>query len=529
MLINRILIFILIYFFIQDIVNWNSLGFSIAQLETTQDITLNGTWERHDGQQVIISQEGSNVIASFLEGAGTCEEFGLIGEEFESKFDFEGTLKDGKIVGEDNMCYYGSLNQSENGLFLDKAEYTINKNGTELEGFIINRYTGEQTPSSFIKVGIEQEDPDLELKTDRGKYQSGQIVHLSGKVSDILPGTDQTVLLEIYDPLNRGYASQNVNLNPDGSYSYDLNIANDTIKGNFSIVATYSGFSKSINFEYGVSLIPVEEIVIGGSVVAGVGSAATFVAFKQGYIKSPFGGSKTPEEILQDLGQSEGFEIDHTPTDFRIDINYGIIADKENSDENYTDLIGDVTPIEENFTKSIEFIQNTRKKIKRIEKDKEFVEWCIENRHKSKTILSKISNEHVINNLIELIKPYFINNIVKNISLSVNFETQESKIDLELNPIFSYIELSTYVGEIRTTSTRIIFVLNTSGKISKSIPSEATIKSDNTMPIEKGKKIEINDLSIKFEVVISEIFIGQTKKILDPVIKIGEKNFNIKK
>jgi hypothetical protein len=281
-------------------------------------------------------------------------------------------------------------------------------------------------------------------------------------------------------------------------------------------------------------LIPAILVVAGLSIVIGtwmflpaifhsartlafntISGAAAFLSTTQGNVKSRSSNSDTKQEVGEQV-------------DFRIEIQFGIINPKNDSDKNPVNLMGDATAIEQNVTRSIDIIQNARTKIRKFEKDKEFIEWCIQNRQKPKNILSKITNDH-IDSLVKIIKPYLINQIIKDISIAINYETKELKIEVELDPILSYIEIALYAAEMKITSARIIFALNIKGKISESVPSEAIIKSDNMDTTNKGKKIEINDLSVNLELVISEILIGKIRKILDPVIKIGEKNFNIKK
>jgi Mg-chelatase subunit ChlD len=227
---------------------------NVAALE---NLNLNGIWKRDDGEQVIITQQGSNVIASPPYGRANCEQAGLIGKEFESEFVFKGHVQNGKVLADNNMCYFRSLNQSENGLFLDKANYTIMNGGTALEGFVQNRFYSEfSTHGRYDKVG-EIQPVELNLKTDRVGYEPGQIVHFSGKLSDRLPLTNQTVLFQIFDPIGQGYKSQDVIINPDNSYSYDLNIKNDTRRGTFKVIATYGGFGDTVDFKYGVPSTPI--------------------------------------------------------------------------------------------------------------------------------------------------------------------------------------------------------------------------------------------------------------------------------
>jgi hypothetical protein len=281
-------------------------------------------------------------------------------------------------------------------------------------------------------------------------------------------------------------------------------------------------------------LIPAILVVAGLSIVIGawmflptifhsaralafksVSGAATFFSNTQVNVKRPSSNKDTKKE---DVPQA----------DIRIEIQMGIINPINYSDKNNVNLIGDATAIEQNVSRSIDIIQNAREKIRKFEKDKEFINWCIQNKQKPKVILSKITNDH-IDKLIELIKPYLINEIIKNISLTVDYEKKELNMELELVAILSYIEIAIYAAEMKITSTRVTFTLKIIGNISESIPSTATIKSSDMDTINKGKKIEINDLTINLEFVISEILIGKIKKILDPVIKIGEKHFNIKK
>lgn len=240
-------------------------------------------------------------------------------------------------------------------------------------------------------------------------------------------------------------------------------------------------------------LIPAILVVTGLSIVIGawmylptifhsartlafntMSGAAAFFATTQGNVKSPSSKTDTKEEVGEQV-------------DFRIEIQFGIINPKNYSDKNPVNLIGDATAIEQNVTRSIDIIQNMRKKIRTFEKDKEFIDWCIQNRQKPKNILSKITNDH-IDNLIKIIKPYLINQIIKDISFAINYETKELKIELELDPILSYMEIALFAAEMKITSTRIIFALKIKGKISECIPSEAVIKSDDMDTINKGKK-----------------------------------------
>ena len=228
-----------------------------ADVTPVENLNLNGIWKREDGEQLVITQQGSNVIASFPYGRATCEQVGLIGKEFESEFVFKGLVQNGKVVAENNMCYYGSFNQSGNGLFLDKANYTIMNGGTALEGYIQSRFSAESMQQGRYDKVDKIQPIDLNLKTDRVEYEPGQIVHFSGNLSDRLPLTNQTILFQIFDPIGQGYKSQDVIINPDNSYSYDLNIKNDTKKGTFKVIATYAGFGDTVDFEYGVPSTPV--------------------------------------------------------------------------------------------------------------------------------------------------------------------------------------------------------------------------------------------------------------------------------
>jgi hypothetical protein len=230
----------------------NTIGGNASVTGPAMSKNLNGIWERDDGQRVIITQQGLNVIAGVPNSRATCVKYGLIDKGNPIEFEFRGIVQNGKIIAENAGCYTGSLNQSENGLLLSKAEYTVNKNGTGLEGFVINRYSGDHSPVSFHKVADIQ-PINLNLKTDREKYESTQIVHLTGILSEILPSTNQTVSLQIFDPNGQPYDSLDVIVKPDKSYSYDLNIRNDTGKGVFKVIATYAGFGDTANFEYGVA------------------------------------------------------------------------------------------------------------------------------------------------------------------------------------------------------------------------------------------------------------------------------------
>jgi Mg-chelatase subunit ChlD len=231
-------------------------GTNKSNVTTIRDIDLNGIWKRDDGEQLIITQQGPSVIAGFPTGKGTCENSGLIGEQFESDFDFKGIIENGKVVAEQGLCYNDLLNQSQTGAFLDKANYTIKNGGTVLEGFIQNRFSGEYQHGRYDKVDKIQ-PIDLNLKADKKKYEFGQIVHLTGMLSNRLPLSNQTVLVQIFDPIGQGYESQNVIINSDNSYSYDLDIKNATRKGTFKAIATYSGFGDTINFEFGVPSTPI--------------------------------------------------------------------------------------------------------------------------------------------------------------------------------------------------------------------------------------------------------------------------------
>jgi von Willebrand factor type A domain len=233
---------------------------NMGNVTAVENLNLNGIWKRADGDLLIITQQGSNVIASFPSGRANCEQVGLIGKEFESEFVFKGLVRNGKVLADNNMCYYRSLNQSQNGLFLDKANYTIMNGGTALEGYIQSRFSAESMKQGrYDKVG-EIQPIDLNLKTDRVEYEPGQIVHFSGNLSNRLPLTNQTVLFQIFDPMGKGYKSQDVIINPDNSYSYDLNIKNDTRKGTFKVIATYAGFGDTVTFEYGIPSTQIPSI-----------------------------------------------------------------------------------------------------------------------------------------------------------------------------------------------------------------------------------------------------------------------------
>ncbi|MGA7368470.1 MAG: hypothetical protein WBX01_05025 [Nitrososphaeraceae archaeon] len=134
-------------------------------------------------------------------------------------------------------------------------------------------------------------------------------------------------------------------------------------------------------------------------------------------------------------------------------------------------MVGETTELEQKISEGINKILESRKKLKSIQKDVEFIKWCGEAKEYPNKILSKISQD-VITKFLSSIEPYFQNMMLSQISIESDISVTEDKpkeikknITFSLIPIHAYIELVVYHNGVRISSTKFIFALNTYVKI----------------------------------------------------------------
>ncbi len=103
--------------------------------------------------------------------------------------------------------------------------------------------TNAQTPDSSV--------PPLSVETELALYSPDSTVVVSGLVKTLNENYDQPVLIRIVDPGNSIVTIQQVNVNPDGTYSFSV-VAGGTWKtaGEYTIFVNYGAQKAEGTFEF---------------------------------------------------------------------------------------------------------------------------------------------------------------------------------------------------------------------------------------------------------------------------------------
>jgi hypothetical protein len=219
----------------------------------------------------------------------------------------------------------------------------------------------------------------------------------------------------------------------------------------------------------------------------------------------------------------------------RLAINCGLenIIEEAKEIENLQS-INEIKRIEKEFRTVLGAILEGREKLKKLQKAKDFVEWCREAKEDPNTIISKISND-IIGNFIGCIEPYFASLFLKSISIEsqtviinndkdtkdqtnqnryVNFNAK-----FNLKPLEPFIKLTLLIDEVPTSSVRLIFSIDTS----------VSMKNAKVYSTNEGTKIVVDSINIVLQLSFSRLVISHyLNKSIEMPIVLGKKEFGIK-
>jgi hypothetical protein len=543
-IISIILLSVLLLLLQLDTVN----NWSVAQVETQSEkdlglnLDLNGLWERIDDYPeediVYINQKGDEVIATF-EPTGVCYEdpYNRIeGTEYApTRLHFRGSLIDNTIQGEMPRCYIEDRTTKLNELHL-----TVSDDGKRLDGFFITP-EGQQYPTeSYVFVSEFIDEPSVQVNTDKSVYGTTEQVGLSGQVTNTVAENSE-LFIEMYGPDNKQVFSQYLPLSSDGSFTHSLDLSNrESPSGTYRVVASYEKASDEATFEYGISpnpMLPIipQEAAIAGGIIAVTGGGAGLFLHKHGYLKGLSG--KTGEDLAEKLDPES--DIDSPIIEVRIECgleNPEMI--RRESSKNGNMITGEITELEQKLNEGVNKILDSRKKLKIVQKDAEFIKWCKEAKENPNKLLSKISQD-VIGKFLSSIEPHLQNLMLSKISVESDISITEDRpkeikknITFSLVPIQAYIEFVVYSNGLRVSSTKFVFTVNSYVKI-KNLNihlARVNLLYENTAngKSSTGKRIEIENLLIGLNIELSKLKIGLLEKAIEPPLEIGKKEAEIK-
>jgi hypothetical protein len=235
------------------------------------------------------------------------------------------------------------------------------------------------------------------------------------------------------------------------------------------------------------------------------------------------------------------------------------VIERETSKKD-NEIIGELTELEQKFSYVMNKVLETREKLKIIQGDAEFIEWCQEAEEDPDKVLSKIS-EDVIGKFLGSIEPYFQNLMLSQISVESDISvTKDSpkrirkNITFHLKPIQAYIELAVYSDGERVSSAKLIFSVNSYVKIKNltvyledvnrypdkqkkkqqeqqqhrraPYPDQKVSNNNNSNAL--GRRIRVENLLIGIRVQLTKMKIGDVEKTIEPSIEIGKKEAEIK-
>ena len=95
---------------------------------------------------------------------------------------------------------------------------------------------------------------NLTVETDAASYSAGETVTISGEVGEV---TAEQLVLQVYNPNDEPYRFDLVEVESDGSYSYDMPLGGPLgVSGTYSVVVTYEGESAETEFDFAASEEP---------------------------------------------------------------------------------------------------------------------------------------------------------------------------------------------------------------------------------------------------------------------------------
>jgi hypothetical protein len=232
------------------------------------------------------------------------------------------------------------------------------------------------------------------------------------------------------------------------------------------------------------------------------------------------------------------------------------VIERETSKKD-NEIIGELTELEQKFSYVMNKVLETREKLKIIQRDAEFIEWCQEAEEDPDKVLSKIS-EDVIGKFLSSIEPYFQNLMLNQISVESDISvTKDSpkrirkNITFHLKPIQAYIELAVYSDGERVSSAKLIFSVNSYVKIKnltvyleginryqykqkkqqeqqhrRAPYPDQKVSNNNSNALRR--RIRVENLLIGIRVQLTKMKIDNVEKTIEPSIEIGKKEAEIK-
>jgi hypothetical protein len=505
-----------------------------------ENLNLNGIWERIDSDSyedtVYVTQEGNEITAT---GEPTWYCYDDInnraeGTEFAPhRLVFRGTLTGDEFQGKTTLC-----DPWQKTAVLEDLHLTVSQDGKSLNGVL----TG-WGPYNWVFVSPPAAT-SIEMRTDKPSYGYNEHAEISGQVHDMTE--ESQAFIEIYGPDNNLVFSDYVPVNSDGYFSVDFGFNNDNTNGTYSTVASYAGTNDEITFEYGVQHdvlgkvpiqewpVPRETVIIGGTTAAG---AAAGILYKQGYFKSGKYSISGKEELAEDLSLEQDSQL--PLIELRVECgleNPELINGEGGKSSNM--IAGEITELERKLNEGINKILESRKKLKFVQKDVEFIKWCREAKENPNKLLSKISQD-VIGKFLSSIEPNLQNLLLSKISVEsdisvTNDRPKEIKknITFSLIPIQAYIELVVYSNGLRVSSTKFVFTVTSYVKIKNLIVHLAKVNLlyENAISGKSstGKRIEVENLLFGIKLELSKLKIGLLEKAIEPPIGLGKKETEIK-
>ena len=434
------------------------------------NIDLNGIWEIYDEQSngemvVFITQTGSQVIASF-DPEGDCSHVDM--ENVKTTLDFHARIEGNQLIGETNVCI-----PKVNNVELYPMQLTISDDGKGLTG----TYQDEagNHPISYFKTTTTPPPTNLI------SFPQAEWNFISGYITN--PNTDK-----ISAPI------------ASAKFASNYLIASDTDPALF----------------FGI---------LGGISVIGI-VAGSYTAIKKihKHSKSQEKDRKEEEQKLHVI---------------RLAIECGLESNRieEIKGIKHIPYITEINRIEQECRRALGAILEGREKLKKLQEAKEFVAWCREAKEDPDKILSKISDD-VIAKFLGCIEPYFSSlllngisvetqtNLIKNDDKKIKDQEEDKNKNIKFNanfalkPLEPYIELILLIDEVKASSVRLIFVIDTKINI-----KNAKIYSTNR----DGSKIDIESMTIILKLSFSRLVINRylSSSIEVPML-LGKKEFEIK-
>lgn len=110
-------------------------------------------------------------------------------------------------------------------------------------------YNGEEVRAEFSITGQSSGSDAITIKTDDTEYPAGSTVMISGKVSSDLLVEDEKMLIQIFNPEDTAYRFDQVDVEDDGSYSYEVVVGGKLgIGGVYEVKAVYGGIESKTTF-----------------------------------------------------------------------------------------------------------------------------------------------------------------------------------------------------------------------------------------------------------------------------------------